>query len=158
MGTGRFCAMKVKTTRFNEIEVDETRIMKFPKGVLGFPDNHEYALLQTNNEGNFFWLQSIERPQLAFVVCDPVLFVPDYQVPIKADDLEQIDLKNLDNAQVLVIVNKIDQSLTGNLQGPLVINVLNRLGKQLVLSEKKYSTRHPLLELQTQEKQVSRIA
>ena len=150
--------MRVKTTRFGEIEVDEARIIKFPKGILGFPEDHDYALLQTNDEGNFFWLQSVERPDLAFVVCDPVLFVPDYQVPVKLDDLAQIELTSLDNAQVLTIVNKVDRSLTGNLQGPLVINIINRHGKQVVLSEKKYSTRHPLLELQGPKEQVSKTA
>ena len=151
--------MRVNTTRFGEIEIDEQRIMNFPKGFLGFPENALFALLQTNNEGSFFWLQSIERPELAFVVCDPVLFVPDYQVPIKGDELEQIDLEDMTNAQVLVIVNKVGKSLTGNLQGPLVINVQNRMGKQMVLSEKKYSTRHPLMELpKNAEKQVCQTA
>ncbi len=139
--------MKVMTTRFGEIEVDEQRIMVFPEGILGFPEHYEYALLQTNEEGNFFWLQSIDRPDLAFVVCDPVLFVPDYQVPIKLEDMEEIKLADVRNAQVLIIVNKVERSLTGNLQGPLIINVMNRQGRQLVLSEKKYSTRHPLMEL-----------
>ncbi|MBI9016607.1 MAG: flagellar assembly protein FliW [Phycisphaerae bacterium] len=151
--------MRVNTTRFGEIEIDQQRIMNFPKGVLGFPDNSLYALLQTNNDGSFFWLQSIERPELAFVVCDPVLFIPDYQVPVKGDELQQIDLDSLKNAQILIIVNKVGKSLTGNLQGPLVINVNNRQGKQLVLSEKKYSTRHPLMELPaSSEKQVCQTA
>ena len=151
--------MRVNTTRFGEIEIDEQRIMNFPKGILGFPDNPLFALLQTNNEGNFFWLQSIERPDLAFVVCDPVLFIPDYQIPVKGDELTQIGLDGLENSQVLIIVNKVGRSLTGNLQGPLVINVNNRQGKQLVLSEKKYSTRHPLMELpEGSKKQVCQTA
>ncbi len=150
--------MIVKTTRFGEIEVDQERIMTFPKGILGFPDYHDYALLQTNNEGNFFWLQSVDCTTLAFVVCDPVLFVPDYQVAIRTEDLETINLNKVDESQVLIIVNKVGRTLTGNLQGPLVINVRNCNGKQLVLSEKKYSTRHPLMELQQTESQVSKPA
>ena len=152
--------MKVKTTRFGEIEVDQERIMRFPKGLLGFPDEQEFVLLQTNDEGNFFWLQSAGRPELAFVVSDPLLFVPDYQVPVKEEDFEQIELKQMADAQVLIIVNKIDRILTGNLQGPLVINATNRLGRQMVLSEKKYSTRHPLVNLDrsTEDQKVSRTA
>lgn len=150
--------MKVETTRFGQIEVDETRLLTFRKGILGFPDNSVYALVQTNDEGNFFWLQSIERPDLAFVVCDPLLFVPDFQVQIKPEDLETLELADMQHVQVLIIVNKIDRMLTGNLQGPLVINVINHEGLQLVLSEKKYSTRHPLMELESAERQVSRTA
>ena len=152
--------MKVKTTRFGEIEVDQERVMRFPKGLLGFPDEQEFVLLQTNDEGNFFWLQSTARPELAFVVSDPLLFMPDYQVPIKEEDFEQIELKQMADAQLLIIVNKIDRTLTGNLQGPLVINATNRLGRQLVLSEKKYSTRHPLVNLDrsTEGQKVSKTA
>jgi len=150
--------MKVQTTRFGQIEVDQSRILKFPKGILGFPGHQEYALLQTNEEGNFFWLQSVDRPDVAFVVCDPMLFVPDYEVQLRPEDSEILDLKSQENAQILIIVNKVDRTLTGNLQGPLVVNALNRLGRQLVLSEKKYSTRHPLIRLDTPQETVSKTA
>ncbi|MBN2064140.1 MAG: flagellar assembly protein FliW [Sedimentisphaerales bacterium] len=145
--------MNIQTTRFGEIEIDGSRIMRFAEGILGFPDYHDYALLQTNTENCFFWLQSIECANLAFVVCDPLLFVPDYQVPVKAEDLKTIDLENLDNAQVMIIVNKVGQALTGNLQGPLVVNATTCQARQLVLSEKRYSTRHPLMELRNKQPQ-----
>ena len=150
--------MKVETTRFGQIEVDENRLIEFPEGILGFADSRKFALVQTNDEGNFFWLQSLDRPELAFVVCDPLLFVPDYQVPVKSEDLGKISIKSKNDVQVFVIVNKINRTLTGNLQGPLVINVHNRKGRQLVLSEKKYSTRHPLVELAPLSQEVSKIA
>jgi len=140
------------------MEVDESRLIRFPQGVLGFPAQHDYALIQTSEQSDFYWLQSVDRPELAFVVCDPRLMVPDYRVPIRAEDLEQIDLDAPDGAQVFVIVNKIDDLLTGNLQGPLVINTGNRVGKQLVLSDRRYSTRHPLMKLQEREPAVSKTA
>jgi flagellar assembly factor FliW len=150
--------MEVITTRFGRIEVNRERIIKFPKGILGFPDCHEYVLLQTNEEGSFFWLQAVDRADLAFVVCDPLLFVPDYQIPVKQEDFEVIHLAGLKDAQVLIIVNKIDRLLTGNLQGPLLINAMNRQGVQMVLSEKKFNTRHPLMNLESQPKAVSKTA
>jgi flagellar assembly factor FliW len=150
--------MQVMTTRFGQIDVDQERIIRFPKGILGFPDHRDYALLQTNEEGSFFWLQSVDRPELAFVVCDPLLFVPDYQVPVKPEEFEQIALENMEQAQVFVIVNKVERTLTGNLQGPLVVNVANHQGLQLVLSEKKFNTRHPLINLDTRQDVVSKTA
>lgn len=150
--------MEVKTTRFGVVDVDAARVLTFPEGILGFPDCRQFVLLQTNEEGSFFWLQSVERAEIAFVVCDPLLFVPDYQVPVKAEEFETIELKSMNDAQVMIIVNKVDRMLTGNLQGPLVINARNRHGRQLVLSEKKYSTRHPLIALNAQSQQVSRTA
>ena len=139
--------MQIQTSRFGTVEIDDQRITTFPKGLVGFPNCQRFALIQTNDEGVFFWLQSIDRPELAFVVCDPRTFVPDYRVPVKPEELELIGLPKAEQAQVLVIVNKVDDMLTGNLQGPLVINAKNLTGKQLVLSDKRYTTRHPFMPL-----------
>jgi len=139
--------MQIQTSRFGLVEIDDSRIMDFPKGLVGFPSSRKFALIQTNEEGVFFWLQALDRPELAFVVCDPRVFVPDYRIPVKTEDLELIGLEDPTDAQVLVIVNKVDDMLTGNLQGPLVINAGTLTATQLVLSDKRYTTRHPLMRL-----------
>jgi len=139
--------MLIQTSRFGQLDVNRDRLIHFEEGILGFPSQKDYALIQTGEGSGFYWLQSIDTPDLAFVVCDPRLFVADYRVPVKVDDLENIGLSSANDAQVFVIVNKIDQLLTGNLQGPLVINVLSRQARQLVLSDKRFSTRHPLMRI-----------
>jgi len=150
--------MVIETTRFGRIEIDESKLIVFPRGLLGFPYQKHYALIQTGKDSAFYWLQSVDRPELAFVVTDPTLFVPDYRVPMKADDMRQLNISDPSEAQIFVIVNKVEGVLTGNLQGPLVINVETRVGKQLVLSDKKYSTRYPLMQLPTAGKAVSKTA
>ena len=137
--------MIIETSRFGQVEVDENRLITFEEGILGFPSEHDYALIQTGEGSSFYWLQSVGCKELAFVVCDPRLFVADYQVPVKLEELEKVGLEEPGNAQVFIIVNKVDNLLTGNLQGPLVVNVQNRRARQLVLSDKRYSTRHPLM-------------
>ena len=137
--------MIIGTSRFGQLEVDEGRLISFDEGILGFPKYRRYALIQTGEGSGFYWLQSIESEDLAFVVCDPRLFVADYQVPVKLEELESIDLDDAANAQIFTIVNKVGDLLTGNFQGPLVVNVSSRRAKQLVLSDKRYSTRHPLM-------------
>lgn len=139
--------MMIETSRFGGIEVDDQRFLNFPRGLLGFPDDREYALIQTGENSAFYWMQAVHRPELAFVVCDPRMFVPDYKVSVKPEDLAQIGLADTGCSQVFVIVNKVEDALTGNLQGPLVVNVATRVGKQLVLSDRKFSTRHPLMKL-----------
>jgi flagellar assembly factor FliW len=150
--------MIIETSRFGPLEVDETRLITFERGLLGFPDTKEYALVQTGEESGFYWLQAVEDKGLAFVVCDPRLFVPDYRAPVKLEELEPIGLNNADQAQVFIIVNKVDELLTGNLQGPLVVNVENRQARQLVLSDKRFSTRHPLIRLDKRESVMGRTA
>ena len=139
--------MHVRTTRFGELEIADERVIHFPKGLLGFAEHKRYCLLEPAEDACFFWLQSLEDPSLAFVVTDPSFFVGDYSVPIRDDQMVELKLPRLEDAQVFVIVNKIDQSLTGNLQGPLVINTISRTGEQFVLAEKRWTTRHPLVNL-----------
>jgi flagellar assembly factor FliW len=139
--------MIIETSRFGSLDVDDQRLISFEHGILGFPENKTYALVQTGENSGFYWLQAVDRADLAFVVCDPRLFVADYRAPVKAEELAAVGLKDPAGAQVFIIVNKADGMLTGNLQGPLVINVQTRAGRQLVLSDKRYSTRHPLMRL-----------
>jgi len=150
--------MEIVTSRFGPVEIDEERILSFPKGLVGFPTCRRFALIQTNDNGVFFWMQSLDRSGLAFVVCDPRMFVSDYRITVKSEELEPIGLDSLTDAQVLVIVNKIDRKLTGNLQGPLLINVNNMQGRQLVLSDKKYETRREFMDLSACKTAMSKTA
>lgn len=139
--------MEIETTRFGRMEVNDERIIVFPKGLLGFPEHQKFALIQTGEENYFFWLQSVDEPALAFVVTDPSIFFKDYEFGLKEETREELGLGDASYAQVFVICNKVAEWLTGNLQGPLVINAQNRIGTQIVLNDKKWTTRQPLLRL-----------
>jgi len=137
--------MDVRTTRFGVVEIAESRVITFPKGLLGFSKQTRFCLLEPGDDACFFWLQAVDEPSLAFVVTDPSLFVPEYSVPVRPEQMGELGLTRLEEAQVFVIVNKVEGTLTGNLQGPLVVNTLTRQGEQLVLAEKRWTTRHPLM-------------
>ncbi|HZZ43234.1 MAG TPA: flagellar assembly protein FliW [Tepidisphaeraceae bacterium] len=139
--------MEIETSRFGRITLEDERIMSFPKGLLGFPEYTRYALIQTSNENYFFWLQCIDNPALAFVVTDPTTFFKDYAVPLKGELQQDLQMDDVEHAQVFVICNKVDEWLTGNLLGPIVVNAANRLAQQVVLTEKKWTTRQPLMRL-----------
>jgi flagellar assembly factor FliW len=139
--------MEIETTRFGLVDVDDGRLITFPAGLLGFTAYKTYALLQPDEHGAFYWLQSVEAPELAFVVTDPMLWVEGYQVGIRPEQMEDLSLASPDGAQVFVIVNKYADALTANLQGPLIVNVAGRRGMQLVLAEKKWTTRHQIVQL-----------
>jgi flagellar assembly factor FliW len=142
--------MIVRTTRFGDVEIAEDRVITFPKGLLGFSESKKYCLFEPAEDACFFWLQSLDDPALAFVVTDPSQFVGDYSVPIRPEQMADLGLERLEDAQVFVVVNKVDHSLTGNLQGPLVINTVCRTGEQFVLAERKWTTRHTLVQLAQQ--------
>ena len=138
--------MKIKTTRFGEIEVPEGETLTFPEGLVGLPNLKAFAVVPHPGGGPFRWLQSIEEPALAWILTDPAIFFPDYKVKVRAEDLASIGLADLAGALVLVIVapSPATKEITANLQGPLVLNLGARLAKQMVLSEAGLSTRHAL--------------
>ena len=139
--------MEIVTSRFGTLNVDDERVITFSKGLLEFPDYTRYALIQTGEENYFFWLQSVDEPNLAFVVTDPSIFFKEYEVPIKGETQAELGLADVAFAQVFVICNKVDEWLTGNLLGPILVNAQNRTAMQVVLTEKKWTTRQPLMRL-----------
>lgn len=138
--------MEVSTSRFGLINIPEDSIYSFPSGILGFPDQKSFAII-SENDGPLKWMQSLATPDLAFVVCDPLTFKPDYQVKLQKSELVEINLSEVSKAVVLVILVVRDdpQEITANLLGPLVFNTENQLAKQSILSEEGLSTKHKLL-------------
>jgi flagellar assembly factor FliW len=149
-----FARMDIQSTRFGTMSVDDDRIITFPHGLLGFPEHKQFALIQTGEENYFFWLQSVDEPNLAFVVADPTIFFKGYEVPLREETRQDIQLGEGEMAeagvQMFVICNKVGEWLTGNLLGPLVVNAQNRLAQQVVLTEKKWTTRQPLIRLEAE--------
>ncbi|MEE2718305.1 MAG: flagellar assembly protein FliW, partial [Planctomycetota bacterium] len=96
--------MNVQTTRFGTVEVDDDRVLEFASGLLGFSSYTRFVLLQPDEDGVFFWLQSVEAPELAFVITDPQIWVPEYEAIIRKEQMETLSLERLEDAQVFVIV------------------------------------------------------
>ncbi|NPA94158.1 MAG: flagellar assembly protein FliW [Thermodesulfobacteria bacterium] len=140
--------MKIETTRFGTVEVDENKILNFVRGILGFPNDLRYALLPHKEDSPFFWLQSVDSPDLAFVVVNPAVIVSDYSFELPEDAQEELQIKDEGQAEALVIVsfrksdNGKPSEMSANLLGPIVINVDKRLAKQVVLDPKKYPVRY----------------
>ena len=137
--------MEIETTRFGQVEIDENLIITLPDGVLGFEDLKRYIILDHfDKESPFKWLQSVEDPSLAFVITDPLVFVPEYKAKISKEEVSSIALSDASKAIIVVIVNiKRDHSeITVNLQGPIVINAEKKLARQIIIRENNYSVRH----------------
>ncbi|RJP18287.1 MAG: flagellar assembly protein FliW [Candidatus Omnitrophota bacterium] len=138
---------KYFTTRFGEIEIFASEIITLPEGLLGFNQLHRYVLLKDPEQAPFLWFQALDDPDVAFVVVDPFIFFPGYEIQVKPWELSTIQLDDLTKATVLTIVTipPNPENLTSNLRGPLVVNSEKNLGKQLVLIDDRYHTKHFLL-------------
>lgn len=135
--------MKFCTTRFGEIEYPAEVVLEFPEGVLGFPQETHYILLEHTSEGSpFKWLQSLENADLAFIVVDPFFVEPRFQFEIDLDTARLIGTDNQGDCAVMCIVNvprEMQIRMTANLKAPLLVNVESRRGRQAVLGSQSYS-------------------
>ncbi|MCL2609098.1 MAG: flagellar assembly protein FliW [Treponema sp.] len=138
--------MKIATKAYGVIEVDQRQKIVLPRGLLGFEDRTEYLLLDAERQP-FYWLQSMEAEDLAFCLVDPFLFRPDYEVDIGDGELAELGILSPEKALILAIVTIPQEGdlITANLQGPLVINRANRTGRQAVLSDSRWGTRHDIM-------------
>ena len=141
--------MKVETSRFGTIEVKDEEVYTFPEGLLGFAGFKQFVLLDNPTGGPMMWLQSIEKPTLAFIICPPQIFKTDYKMPLRSDELQIIELDNLEEAKVMtimVIPDNKPKEMTANLQGPLVFNTAKKLAKQYVLLNTNYTTKYKVFQ------------
>jgi flagellar assembly factor FliW len=120
----------------------------FPEGLPAFEEVREFVLISNEEEQPFLWLQAADSPNLAFIAVDPFLINPDYKPDICDDDVNYLHLSNPREAMVLSIVNihnSDENGITANLVGPIIINVNQRIGKQVILQNHlNYSVRYPI--------------
>jgi len=141
--------MKLETKPFGIINIDDKQKISFSKGIFGFENIKEYALLNAS-QWPFFWLQAIEVPDLAFVLIDPIIFRPDYLPDVDTSDLAELNLKPDEKDKVLIFaivtVPSDPKKMTANLQGPIIINKELRIGRQLISLNKKWQVRHYIID------------
>jgi flagellar assembly factor FliW len=138
--------MKTSTSRFGSIEFRDDAIISFPTGVIGFPDSNRYVILDHDRDVPFKWLQSVNEPDVAFVVMDPVLFKPDYRVEVEEEDIPELDAhdeSDLTMFVLLTIPSGDPAGITANLRGPVVVNHRRRIAKQIILDD-DLPTRYPI--------------
>jgi len=141
-------AIKVNTKPFGEIEVNEMQIVDFPEGILGFDFIKKFVILDADEDSPFKWMQAFDEKDLAFVIIMPVSFMPSYELNISQSDYETVKAEPGDELLVFAIVTIPDNPslMTANLQGPIIINPVTRLGKQAISLSDRYTVRHNILE------------
>ena len=134
----------IQTSRFGEIEVSSGSVLHMSNGMLGFEQCKRYVLLEDQPGTPLKWLQSLDDPDLAFIVVNPLEFVPDYGIELCDDDADSLGIASPDEAVVLttVTVDEDSREVTTNLLGPIVINSSSLDAKQVVLQDERYGTRH----------------
>ncbi len=138
--------MILQSKRFGEISVDDDRIICFQDGLLGFTELKRFILADDTVDPTtpFKWLISVENPDICFLVTDPGIFFKDYVIDLPEDDRAKINAKTEDDVSVITILTVPDEAkkITANLRGPLVINWRTLVGRQVILKNSAYTTKH----------------
>ncbi|NLT50040.1 MAG: flagellar assembly protein FliW [Ignavibacteria bacterium] len=123
--------MKITTKQFGEIEVDEKLIINFKEGILGFENLKKYVLL-TEENGIFFWLTSLETPEIVFPL-----------FPLRVLDKDYPQEKNAE-AFGIVKLDKEPSKININLKAPVYINQEEKIGFQKVIDNEKFIINYTL--------------
>lgn len=143
--------MKLTTRIFGEVEIEDSKIINFPNGIIGFPDLKRFTLMHDEEGDNntIKWLQSVEEPDFAMPVIDPLIVSPDYSPEIDKNVIADIGDLNDEDILVLVTVTVPHDltKMTVNLMGPFVINVENKKGVQAIVENSEYPVKFPIYEI-----------
>lgn len=138
---------KIKTTRFGEIEEDESKIIHFAAGLPAFEEEQEFIIVPYDEESPYVFLQSVLTPDLAFLMTIPFIFFPDYEFRLEDDVLESLALEDQEDLllyTLLTLPGNDFRGMTANLLAPIVINSRTNEGRQIVLDKSAYKTKHRL--------------
>ena len=143
--------MRLITRIFGEVEIEDSKIISFPNGIIGFPDLQKFTLMHDEEQGSgsIKWLQSIDDPGFAMPVMDPLIVCPDYSPEIDRTKIE--DIGELDDEDILVLVTVTVphdlEKMTVNLMGPFVINVKEMKGVQSIVENDNYPVKFPIYDI-----------
>ncbi|WP_378955768.1 flagellar assembly protein FliW [Pelosinus sp. sgz500959] len=136
--------MIIQSTRFGELDVMDTDIIKFPQGLLGFPEENAFVLIPHHSDSPFVFLQSVSEPNLTFIMLETLNISNEYEFLLDDAVLEELHLSPDNPPLVYNIVTTAEKEddMTVNLLAPIIIDTKQRLAKQTVLEKVPYQTRH----------------
>ena len=142
--------MKIITKLFDEIEVDEDKIINFPQGIIGFPELKDFLLVHdSESEGGIRWMQSVQEPAFAMPVIDPLIVCPDYNPQV--DKTSLTDIGDLQDNDLLILVTvtvpRILEKMTVNLKGPFIINTAGMKAAQTIIDNDEYPVKFPIYDI-----------
>ncbi|WP_321991915.1 flagellar assembly protein FliW [Marispirochaeta aestuarii] len=141
--------MMIDTKAYGELDIDERQRITLQKGLFGFEGFTEFALMDSEHPP-FYWFQSLDERDIAFVLIDPRVFRPDYSPAVSSEDLEALGILKEGDANLLVFsivtIPEDQKRMTANLQGPLLINRQTRQGRQIISGDERWHVRHSIIE------------
>lgn len=132
--------MKAKTRMFGDIDISDDKIIVLESGMIGFPDMRNFTLIYDEEKGdkaNIMWFQSMDDPQTAFPVINPMKIKEDYNPSVSEELLKPLGEMKPEDTFVLVTmrVPKDIEDMSINLKAPIIINTSNNKGAQIIVED-----------------------
>jgi flagellar assembly factor FliW len=144
--------MLLNTLRFGEVEVDEDKLVTFPAGVPGFEEYRQFVMLTPDEEMPFSFMQSTEDGDVSFIVVNPFVFFPDYDFELPVSVQNELSISREQDVMIVCIISiSENDEFFLNLLAPIVLNSKEKLGKQVILHNSMYKTKH-FIDLSQEEK------
>lgn len=147
--------MEINTKYFGAMPYTEEEVITFQNGIFGFEDNRKFILIRFEDEnGGLLCLQNIENEQLAFVVANPFLFLPDYKPVLAEAELRRLGVESSEELlfyNICVLDADVAKSSV-NLRCPLAINGDTQQGLQVILEDGQYAFKQSFHEFAAKEK------
>ncbi|MCZ8523309.1 MULTISPECIES: flagellar assembly protein FliW [Paenibacillus] len=145
--------MRIQTLALGEIEYTDNEVITFPQGIPGFEEYTRFIIIGRGEA--FSYLQSLEEERLHFVILNPFDLFQAYEFELHQSDQDELNIQSEEGIEVwsIVTLGEKPEQYTLNLMGPIVVNKVSRLGKQIVLHQSPYGTKHSLVELIAQSKE-----
>jgi len=139
--------MKIRTRDFGEITIDPEAVIRFKLPIYGFEQFSDFTLISDPDLGeSIVWLQSVQDPDLCFILVDPKLALEDYSPKLSGDVEKLLCSKGIESPEIwaIAVIPQEFRNSTVNLKSPIIIDMSSKCAAQIILDE-DYPIRYPLL-------------
>lgn len=144
--------MQVNSRLFGSIDIEDSKIIHFVNGLVGFPQMTDFALIhdaESDGKKGIQWLQSMQEGNFAMPVLNPLQILDEYN-PVVEDELLK-PLGEMEADDMLVFVTATVPSditrMTVNLKGPIIINVNNCKACQVIAEGENCEVKFPIYDI-----------
>ena len=118
----------------------------FEKGIPGFEDYKYFNVNIIKDNEKFYSIVSKEDDNIGFISISPFDIKKDYEIDLDDEVVKELEIKTEKDVLVLCLITlgKTLKDRTANLKAPIIINIKNNRGKQLILQDDKYKIKEPL--------------
>ncbi|ENJ9652669.1 flagellar assembly protein FliW [Clostridium botulinum] len=138
--------MNLNTKYHGCIEYEEKDVIYFQKGIPGFEGLKKFIVFPVEDNEVFSVFHSIEKEDMGIIVTSPFNIEKDYEIQLEEEQIKNLKLQDEEDTLVLntVTLNSDIDKITANLRAPIIINIKEKIGEQIIINSDKYSIKYPL--------------